>query len=90
MKRSSPTLQQKEYWMFLCFILFASTDENAAVETGVSQAGIITQNPTTPEVGLAPSREPLQPILEKEEPREEGEDDLKGETHIVLFQFGID
>ncbi|XP_047204114.1 podocalyxin-like protein 2 isoform X2 [Girardinichthys multiradiatus] len=52
-------------------------DETEEEETGLSQAGIITQNPTAPEVGLAPSREPLQPSLEQEEHWEEDEHDLK-------------
>ncbi|KAM4741910.1 uncharacterized protein podxl2 isoform 2-T2 [Anableps anableps] len=52
-------------------------DETVEEETGLTQAGIITQNPTAPEVGLAPSREPLQPSLEQEEDWEEGEHDLK-------------
>ncbi|MEQ2249988.1 hypothetical protein ILYODFUR_035161, partial [Ilyodon furcidens] len=51
--------------------------ETEEQETGLSQAGIITQNPTAPEVGLAPSREPLQPSLEQEEHWEEDEHDLK-------------
>uniref|UniRef100_A0A1A8EQD7 Podocalyxin-like 2 n=1 Tax=Nothobranchius korthausae TaxID=1143690 RepID=A0A1A8EQD7_9TELE len=36
-------------------------------EPGLMFTGVITQNPTAPEVGSAPSREPLQPSLEEEE-----------------------
>ncbi|XP_061584339.1 podocalyxin-like protein 2 [Cololabis saira] len=36
-------------------------------ERGRGPAGVFTQNPTAPEVGLAPSRRPLQPSVEEEE-----------------------
>lgn len=34
---------------------------------GLAHTGVFTHNPTVPEVGLAPSREPLQPSAEKGE-----------------------
>uniref|UniRef100_A0A1A7YXE5 Podocalyxin-like 2 n=1 Tax=Iconisemion striatum TaxID=60296 RepID=A0A1A7YXE5_9TELE len=42
-------------------------DETGEEEPGVMLTDVITQNPTAPEVGSAPSREPLQPSLEEEE-----------------------
>ncbi|KAM9408150.1 uncharacterized protein podxl2 [Pholidichthys leucotaenia] len=36
-------------------------------EEGLADISLFTHNPTAPEVGLAPSREPLQPSVEKEE-----------------------
>uniref|UniRef100_A0A1A8DKM9 Podocalyxin-like 2 n=1 Tax=Nothobranchius kadleci TaxID=1051664 RepID=A0A1A8DKM9_NOTKA len=42
-------------------------DETGEEEPGLMFTGVITQNPTAPEVGSAPSREPLQPSLEEEE-----------------------
>ncbi|XP_017284763.1 podocalyxin-like protein 2 isoform X2 [Kryptolebias marmoratus] len=47
-------------------------------ETEKKESGVITQNPTAPEVGSAPSREPLQPVLEEEERWGRGEQNLKG------------
>lgn len=41
-------------------------------ETGLTHTNVFTQNPTVAEVGLAPSREPLQPSVEEEH-------ELKGE-----------
>ncbi|XP_017160060.1 podocalyxin-like protein 2 isoform X2 [Poecilia reticulata] len=52
-------------------------DDDEEEEAGLPHAGVITQNPTAPEVGLAPSRRPLQPSLEQEEHWEEREHDLK-------------
>lgn len=49
-------------------------------ETGLAHVGLFTQNPTVPEVGMAPSREPLQPSVEEE--RDEGEHELKGEKSL--------
>ncbi|XP_038135634.1 podocalyxin-like protein 2 isoform X2 [Cyprinodon tularosa] len=49
-------------------------DRNEDEGAGGSQAVVVTQNPTAPEVGSAPSREPLQPSLDQEEYWEEGED----------------
>lgn len=34
-------------------------------ETGLTNIGVFSQNPTVPEVGVAPSREPLQPSVEE-------------------------
>ncbi|KAK5871941.1 hypothetical protein PBY51_012680 [Eleginops maclovinus] len=48
-------------------------EEEEVEETGLSQKGDFTQNPTAAEVGMAPSREPLQPSVEEEE-----EHQLKG------------
>lgn len=53
------------------FSLVRQTEDEGA---GGSQAVVVTQNPTAPEVGSAPSREPLQPSLDQEEYWEEGED----------------
>ncbi|XP_069571439.1 podocalyxin-like protein 2 isoform X1 [Brachyistius frenatus] len=47
-------------------------------ETGLAHIDMFTQNPTAPEVGSAPSREPLQPSVEEEEQLEEDERELKG------------
>ncbi|CAK6974456.1 podocalyxin-like protein 2 [Scomber scombrus] len=41
--------------------------------------GVFTQNPTVPEIGIAPSRQPLQPSVEEEEDLQQGEHELKGE-----------
>ncbi|XP_051271146.1 podocalyxin-like protein 2 [Dicentrarchus labrax] len=49
--------------------------EEEEEETGLAHKGVFTQNPTVPEVGMAPSREPLQPSVEEEE--EQGHE-LKG------------
>ena len=42
-------------------------EEEEEEETGPSQLDVFTQNPTVPEVGVAPSRGPLQPAVETEE-----------------------
>ncbi|XP_054906017.1 podocalyxin-like protein 2 [Poeciliopsis prolifica] len=59
------------------FGLLGSYTKDGKEEAGLPQSGVITQNPTAPEVGLAPSRRPLQPSLEQEEHWEEREHDLK-------------
>ncbi|PWA24297.1 hypothetical protein CCH79_00019990 [Gambusia affinis] len=59
------------------FGLLGSYTKDEEEEAGLPHAGVITQNPTAPEVGLAPSRRPLQPSLEQEEHGEEQEHDLK-------------
>ncbi|XP_070707714.1 podocalyxin-like protein 2 [Pempheris klunzingeri] len=41
--------------------------EEEEEDTGLTHKGSFTQNPTVPEVGVAPSREPLQPSVEEEE-----------------------
>ncbi|XP_008294058.1 podocalyxin-like protein 2 [Stegastes partitus] len=52
-------------------------EEEEEEEAGLTHLDAFTQNPTAPEVGLAPSREPLQPSVEEEE--EHGESKvLKG------------
>lgn len=48
-------------------------------ETGLPHIGVFTQNPTVPEVGMAPSRQPLQPSVEEEEELQQEEHELKGE-----------
>ncbi|XP_073323718.1 uncharacterized protein podxl2 [Pagrus major] len=50
--------------------------EEEEEETGLAHKGVFSQNPTVPEVGMAPSREPLQPSVEEEE--EQGEREFKG------------
>lgn len=55
----------------------------AAGETERDESGAITQNPTAPEVGSAPSREPLQPRLEEEG----GDLELKGEGSSDSLQL---
>ncbi|KAM4587607.1 uncharacterized protein podxl2 [Odontesthes bonariensis] len=52
--------------------------EKEEEERGLTHMGVFTQNPTAPEVGLAPSREPLQPSVEEEELLEQGEDGQEG------------
>ncbi|XP_070759415.1 podocalyxin-like protein 2 [Enoplosus armatus] len=52
--------------------------EEEEEETGLAHKGAFTQNPTVPEVGMAPSREPLQPSVEEEEELEQREHELKG------------
>ncbi|XP_050930608.1 podocalyxin-like protein 2 isoform X2 [Lates calcarifer] len=52
--------------------------EEEEEETGLTHTGVFRQNPTVPEVGMAPSREPLQPSVEEEEELEQGEQELKG------------
>lgn len=54
--------------------------EEEEEETGLAHKGAFSQNPTVPEVGMAPSREPLQPSVEEEE--EQGEHEFKGETTL--------
>lgn len=54
--------------------------EREEEETGLAHKGVFSQNPTVPEVGMAPSREPLQPSVEEEE--EQGEHKFKGETTL--------
>ncbi|XP_053171589.1 podocalyxin-like protein 2 [Scomber japonicus] len=54
-------------------------EEEEEEETGLPHIGIFTQNPTVPEVGMAPSRQPLQPSVEEEEELQQGEHELKGE-----------
>ncbi|CAJ1050873.1 podocalyxin-like protein 2 [Xyrichtys novacula] len=46
------------------------TEKEEEEETGLTNKGVFTQNPTVPEVGMAPSREPLQPSVEEEEEEE--------------------
>ncbi|KAK2861600.1 hypothetical protein Q5P01_001133 [Channa striata] len=46
-------------------------EEDDDDEMGLPHIGVFTQNPTVPEVGMAPSREPLQPSVEKERRQEE-------------------
>ncbi|XP_056157865.1 podocalyxin-like protein 2 [Lampris incognitus] len=43
----------------------------------LSHLDAFTQNPTVPEVGVAPSREPLQPSVEEEEGLEQEEEELE-------------
>ncbi|XP_071329128.1 podocalyxin-like protein 2 isoform X2 [Trachinotus anak] len=45
-------------------------EEEEEEEAGLTHTGVFRQNPTVPEVGLAPSREPLQPSVE-------GDDELQ-------------
>ncbi|CAL8337667.1 unnamed protein product [Lota lota] len=45
----------------------AEEEEEEEEETGLSQLDVFTQNPTVPDVGVAPSRRPLQPAVETEE-----------------------
>nr|XP_033483276.1 podocalyxin-like protein 2 [Epinephelus lanceolatus] len=53
--------------------------QEAEEETGLAHKGVFTQNPTVAEVGMAPSREPLQPSVEEEEEElEEEERELEG------------
>ena len=52
--------------------------EEEEEEAGLAAKGGFTQNPTAPEVGMAPSREPLQPSVEEEEELEQGERELTG------------
>ncbi|KAI3369259.1 hypothetical protein L3Q82_007513 [Scortum barcoo] len=47
--------------------------EEEEEEADLAPKGIFTQNPTVPEVGMAPSREPLQPSVEEEEELEKEE-----------------
>ena len=51
-------------------------------ETGLIQTGVFGQNPTVPEVGLAPSREPLQPSVEEDEEPEQRGNTFKGEEAL--------
>lgn len=51
-------------------------------ETGVPHISVFTQNPTVPEIGMAPSREPLQPSVEEEEDLLQGEHKLRGEENF--------
>ena len=61
-------------------VWFVSADETEDEETEREEeeehAGLFAQNPTLPAVGLAPSREPLQPSVEEEEPGDKGGKDL--------------
>ncbi|XP_069387817.1 podocalyxin-like protein 2 [Paralichthys olivaceus] len=52
-------------------------EEETEREEEEEHAGLFTQKPTAPEVGLAPSREPLQPSVEEEEELEEEERGIK-------------
>ncbi|KAM9361338.1 uncharacterized protein podxl2 [Symphorus nematophorus] len=52
--------------------------EEEEEEAGLVHKGGFTQNPTAPEIGMAPSREPLQPSMEEEEELEQGERELTG------------
>nr|XP_046240995.1 podocalyxin-like protein 2 [Scatophagus argus]XP_046240997.1 podocalyxin-like protein 2 [Scatophagus argus] len=52
--------------------------EEEEEDTGPALKGVFTQNPTVPEVGMAPSREPLQPSVEEEDQLEEGDHEFKG------------
>lgn len=45
----------------------AEREEEEEEDIGLVHIGVFTHNPTVPEVGLAPSREPLQPSVEKGE-----------------------
>lgn len=65
--------------LYLWFVCADETEdeeterEEEEEETGLAHKGVFTQNPTVPEVGMAPSREPLQPSVEEEEEQLEGE-----------------
>ncbi|XP_038552814.1 podocalyxin-like protein 2 [Micropterus salmoides] len=52
--------------------------EEEEEETGLAHKGVFTQNPTAPEVGMAPSRQPLQPSVEEEEELQHGEHEFRG------------
>ncbi|KAM9859274.1 uncharacterized protein podxl2 [Aulostomus maculatus] len=69
-------------------------------DVGLARTGAFTQNPTVPEVGMAPSREPLQPSMEEEEEQlkeEEEEEDKWRKTeqedtrnrHIIPLTTGV-
>lgn len=68
----------------------AEREEEEEEEIGLAHVGVFTHNPTVPEVGLAPSREPLQPSAEKgfrpkdrsEELEEEKWKNMERETRI--------
>lgn len=70
---------------YLCFVAADETeDEETEREedeewTVLANTGMFTQYPTAPEVGLAPSREPLQPSVDQEEQLEKSKHNLKGE-----------
>ncbi|KAM7401578.1 hypothetical protein PAMP_016883 [Pampus punctatissimus] len=53
--------------------------EEEEEETGLVHIGLFTQNPTVPEVGMAPSRQPLQPSVDEEEELQQGEGEEEGE-----------
>ncbi|XP_019128237.2 podocalyxin-like protein 2 [Larimichthys crocea] len=53
-------------------------EEEEDEEIGLAHKGVFTQNPTVPEIGMAPSRQPLQPSVEEEEELEQGRDEFKG------------
>ncbi|XP_029907416.1 podocalyxin-like protein 2 [Myripristis murdjan] len=48
------------------------TEREEEEEAGMTHLCLYTQNPTAPEVGMAPSREPLQPSMEEEGDKEQG------------------
>ncbi|XP_056219470.1 podocalyxin-like protein 2 [Seriola aureovittata] len=54
-------------------------EEEEEDETGLTHTGVFNQNPTVPEVGVAPSREPLQPSVEEDEQLEQREHEFKGD-----------
>nr|XP_020512094.1 podocalyxin-like protein 2 [Labrus bergylta] len=71
-------------------------EEEGEEETGLANKGVFTLNPTVPEVGLAPSREPLQPSVEEEEehkirtigPKDKG-DELEEDRWRTFEETGI-
>lgn len=82
----SAEVKRMDAYVYLWFIAAEDAENEEAEreeeddETGLVHIGVFTQNPTVPEVGMAPSREPLQPSVEEE--REEGEHELKGEKNL--------
>ncbi|XP_028302109.1 podocalyxin-like protein 2 [Gouania willdenowi] len=52
-------------------------EEEEEEEAGLLHTAVFTQNPTAAEVGLAPSREPLQPSVEEEE------EQLQRDKHVL-------
>ncbi|KAG7493949.1 hypothetical protein JOB18_019511 [Solea senegalensis] len=51
--------------------------EEEETEREEEHDGVFRQNPTVPEVGIAPSREPLQPSVEEEDTLEQEEHEMK-------------
>ncbi|CAN9512208.1 unnamed protein product [Ophioblennius macclurei] len=67
----------------------AERKEEEDEEAGLMRMGAFTQNPTVPEVGLAPSREPLQPSVDEEERfKEPGPERKTGVGHVVPLAAG--
>lgn len=58
------------------------TEREEEEETELAHKGLFTQNLTAAEVGMAPSREPLQPSVE-----EEKEHQSQGEQQRVCVSF---